>query len=61
MPSSVHRLFLIVTLAALTGCGQMGPLYLPTEEPAANEAEGPLLTPRPTESAESADPTEDER
>ncbi|MFT4615234.1 MAG: putative small lipoprotein YifL [Bacteroidia bacterium] len=43
MPSALNRLFLALALAAplatLVGCGQMGPLYLPAEEPAADEVE----------------------
>jgi len=31
MPSR-HAVFILLLAAALTGCGQMGPLYMPTGE-----------------------------
>lgn len=38
MPSCIHRMILTLAVAALplllSACGQMGPLYLPVEEPA---------------------------
>lgn len=39
MPYLYITLMSLVLAAALTGCGQMGPLYMPTEDiPAAKES-----------------------
>lgn len=38
---ATRTLFLLLTVLALHGCGQMGPLYLPTEDTAQATPETP--------------------
>lgn len=41
MSTTARTLLASLAFVALAGCGQMGPLYLPDEDPAGNEAEAP--------------------
>lgn len=41
MPNLARTLLASLAFAALAGCGQMGPLYLPDEDPAGNEPGAP--------------------
>ncbi len=38
MNQALHTALIALVLLTLSGCGQMGPLYLPTEEPVADDS-----------------------
>ena len=52
MPHSITVLLIAVAFATLTGCGQMGPLYMPPPEDVSRD--------KPAEQAEPAQPDAEE-
>ena len=54
MYNTLRQSVLVLLLAAVTGCGQMGPLYLPAEHPAGEEEAAEAAT------APAAKPDEEE-
>jgi len=52
MPYSITALLIAVAFATLTGCGQMGPLYMPPPEEASQD--------KPATQAEPSQPTAEE-
>ena len=59
MPNNLTFFLLLLGTLTLSGCGQMGPLYLPSEEPpvpSASTEQRPSPEATPDASAEQPDP-----
>lgn len=52
MPYSIAALLIAIALATLTGCGQMGPLYMPPPEETSQD--------KPTAQAQPSQPSAEE-